>query len=346
MPGFLSNIFSRSSCSNNTSSSRARASSSAASIFSCDSSVTLIDSKTSNYDGAKKQGLQNPLLSDSVTQPDFRTRNAIGRSWPNDSNSDTTDPRGPPPPYVARVQGSDLTDYRRPITRKGLKENVYYEILKKFNTVILVDDSFSMYGEHWKEAGDALSKVADIGNEFDQDGIDIYFLNNQESGRNLKTSEQVISLFERVRPSGGTYLGQRLNCLLRDYLDELTEAKQAGKKIKPINYLVITDGKPEDELDLEKSIVDVARRLDEGNYPSTQVGIQLVQVGRSRKATAFLKELDDTLESKYKVRDIVDTTPYYGEALSPDALIKIMLGGIVRKIDKTKVQLRGTPSKV
>ncbi|KAJ3769258.1 hypothetical protein FB446DRAFT_227875, partial [Lentinula raphanica] len=132
-------------------------------------------------------------------------------------------------------------------------------------------------------------------------------------------------------------------------LDELTKAKEAGKKIKgSINYLVITDGKPIDELDLEKSIVDVARRLDEGNYPSTQVNIQLVQVGRSKQATAFLKELDDALKSKYKVRDIVDIIPYYGGALSSDALIRIMLGGIVRKIDKTKVQLelRGTPSNI
>ncbi|KAJ3719362.1 hypothetical protein C8R42DRAFT_723045 [Lentinula raphanica] len=325
MPGFLSNIFSRSSCSNNTSSGRNRASSSTSSLFSCDSSLTLIDSKTDLNGGVKKEELQNPLLSDfrsSVTQPDFRTRNAIGRSCPNDSysNADLTDPRGPPPPYVARLRGSDLTDYRRLITRKGLKEDVYYQILKKFYTVILVDDSFSMYGDHWKEAGDALSKLAEIGREFDRDGIDIYFLNSQESGRNLKTSKQVISLFERVQPSGGTYLGQRLDCLLRDYLDELTKAKEAGKKIKgSINYLVITDGKPIDELDLEKSIVDVARRLDEGNYPSTQVNIQLVQVGRSKQATAFLKELDNALKSKYKVRDIVDIIPYYGEhsALMP-----------------------------
>jgi len=63
-----------------------------------------------------------------------------------------------------------------------------------------------------------------------------------------------------------------------------------------------------------------------------QLGIQIVQIGNSREATEFLRELDDDLQKKYNIRDIVDTTPYFG-TLSSDALIKVMLGGINRKID-------------
>ncbi|KAJ3793388.1 hypothetical protein GGU11DRAFT_691879, partial [Lentinula aff. detonsa] len=52
---------------------------------------------------------------------------------------------------------------------------------------------------------------------------------------------EVLSLFNRVQASGATWLGQRLDCLLRDYIDELSEAKANKQKpeIKPINYVVI-----------------------------------------------------------------------------------------------------------
>ncbi|KAJ4479014.1 hypothetical protein J3R30DRAFT_3473321 [Lentinula aciculospora] len=266
---------------------------------------------------------------------------------PYDSNSDTIGSihmAGTSSPGFARRSNTDY--YRMPL-RKESMENAY-EILRKFNTVILVDDSYSMLGSRWREsylpsyhfkAGNALSQIAEIASQFDDDGIDIYFLNSQEYGCNMKSSEKVLSLFDRVQPSGATWLGQRLDCLLREYLNGLEEAKATKqlKKIKPTNYVVLTDGRPDDQLDLEKSIVDVARRLDQGNYPLTQVGIQLVQIGRSKKATEFLKELDDTLERRYHIRDIVDTTPYLGVSLSSDVLIKIMLGGISRKLDAMQV---------
>ena len=48
-----------------------------------------------------------------------------------------------------------------------------------------------------------------------------------------------------------------------------------------------------------------------------------------------MKELDDDLAGNKGVRDIVDTTQYLGgEALNKETIIKILLGGINRKVDK------------
>lgn len=85
-----------------------------------------------------------------------------------------------------------------------------------------------------------------------------------------------------------------------------------------------------------------------------QLGIQLVQIGRGEEAKSYLNRLDNALTEKYQIRvslvspfyiclqshldfsqDIVDTTPYFGQ-ISHDALIKIMLGGINRKMDRSK----------
>lgn len=63
-------------------------------------------------------------------------------------------------------------------------------------------------------------------------------------------------LFDRVRPEGITPTGEKLEELLLDYLLQLEEAREAQingdegamKRIKPINFLVITDGKASDSM--------------------------------------------------------------------------------------------------
>lgn len=47
--------------------------------------------------------------------------------------------------------------------------------------------------------------------------------------------------------------------------------------------------------DLERVISKTAKWLDAGDYPSTQLGIQFVQMGNKPSVTRQLKALDDTL---------------------------------------------------
>ncbi|KAI6152431.1 hypothetical protein BKA82DRAFT_4111182 [Pisolithus tinctorius] len=189
------------------------------------------------------------------------------------------------------------------------------ETLRKYDTVLIVDDSGSMRGALWEET-------------YDSNGLDIHFLNYTE------TPIRVEALFRQVEPEGYTPIGERLEGLLSDYLRDLEKAQRqyekgdssALKRIKPVNFIVITDGCPTD--DPASVIIAAARRLDAKHFPLTQVGIQFVQIGNSRKATAYLRELDDTLSGHYNIRDIVDTTPYMNTKLTSDMLIKILLGGI------------------
>ncbi|PCH40987.1 hypothetical protein WOLCODRAFT_70347 [Wolfiporia cocos MD-104 SS10] len=226
------------------------------------------------------------------------------------------------------------------------------DTLRKFNTVIVVDDSGSMAGARWREARDALASLADIAAKYDADGIDICFLNSTRVGTNMKflpaqDSELIRRLFDSVTPSGPTPIGEKLEELLLYYLDYLDRARaradagddKAMRAIRPVNYIVITDGAPTD--DPETVIVTAARRLDEGRFPLTQVGIQFVQIGDSADATAFLDELDNGLSEAHHVRDIVDTTPFHhyaGTPLNAEMIIKILLGGINRRVDRRGAQ--------
>ncbi|KAJ7265476.1 hypothetical protein B0H12DRAFT_1100916 [Mycena haematopus] len=224
------------------------------------------------------------------------------------------------------------------------------ETLRKYDTVILMDDSGSMTlpgskrgKRRWDEAGEALETLAEIAQQYDSDGIDIYFLNNKTEARNIKSSSEVRALFTAVKPSGSTPTGERLEQILKPRLLVLEAAQiqpdgtptdKNGEVIKRVNLVVITDGEASDAP--KYAIIDAASRLKEiRNLCITQLGIQFVQIGNDSMATQALRELDDDLQKNRNIRDIVDTTPY--SELNPvtaDGLIKVLLGGINRRIDE------------
>lgn len=70
--------------------------------------------------------------------------------------------------------------------------------------------------------------------------------------------------------------------------------------------------------------------------PLKQLGLQFVQVGNDAEAAKALRKLDEGLQG---VRDMVDTTPFTqlkNGQLTADDLIKMLIGGINRKIDGDK----------
>ncbi|KAG8696563.1 hypothetical protein FRC08_007070 [Ceratobasidium sp. 394] len=74
---------------------------------------------------------------------------------------------------------------RAPPSRRGSREDPL-EMLRRYKTVMIVDDSSSMEGESWAEARDALAGLADAAAKYDQDGIDVHFLNDSRVGTNMK----------------------------------------------------------------------------------------------------------------------------------------------------------------
>jgi hypothetical protein len=89
--------------------------------------------------------------------------------------------------------------------------------------------------------------------------------------------------------------------------------------------------------DPESVIVATAKRLDKNDVPLSQLGLQFVQVGNDAKAAQYLRNLDDQLSGTHKIRDMVDTTcssTFKNQKLTADALVKALVGGINRRVDK------------
>lgn len=83
----------------------------------------------------------------------------------------TEPPPGPPPIPL------------RPVRQDGEDP---LEMLREYDTVFLIDDSASMAGERWDQAMNVIIGVAEIAAGYDEDGIDVYFLNSKRVGKELK----------------------------------------------------------------------------------------------------------------------------------------------------------------
>ncbi|RHZ59022.1 uncharacterized protein CDV56_103402 [Aspergillus thermomutatus] len=235
-----------------------------------------------------------------------------------------------------------------------------YAFLREFDTIFVVDDSSSMLGSRWKEAEEALAAIAPICTRYDQDGIDIYFLNHRRDAtatstgayHNITTAADVQEIFNSVRPRGPTPYGKRLLQILNPYLrrvekmaaatDEDGNLRDPAKFVKPLNIIAITDGVFTD--DAESVIVDVAKRLDGPRCRAVpwQVGIQFFQIGDDEGARRYLEDLDDDLGKMAKednLRDIVDTVPWRGhrgQTLNAEGILKCTMGAVHKKYDKRK----------
>ncbi|CAJ0551836.1 Ff.00g058150.m01.CDS01 [Fusarium sp. VM40] len=230
-----------------------------------------------------------------------------------------------------------------------------YAFLSTFDTIFVIDDSGSMAGRSWREVRDALSAIAPLCTSHDPDGIDVYFLNHRSpavgSGTqapggyfHIRDARQVQRLFESVRPCGSTPTGSRLHSILKPYVSHISHRPGNLDATKPVNIIVITDGCPTD--DPESILVHHAKKLDQIEAPPHQVGVQFFQVGNELGATKALRELDDDL-AEQGIRDMVDTATWNStgsdnsKALTADGILKVVLGAVVRRLDRRST--RGSP---
>ena len=241
-----------------------------------------------------------------------------------------TAPTEPPPTYAAATTAQ--------ASSSASNDSDPYAFLTQFDTVFLIDDSGSMVGRSWRETQKALEAITPICTAHDADGIDLYFLNAPDNPwyHNVTSASTVAEIFSAVRPRGGTFLGQRLNNILKPYLARCTANLEATK---PMNIIVITDGEPSD--DPESVIINAAKKLDKMDAPAWQIGLQFFQVGKEPGAKEYLQSLDDNLTelAGSPIRDMVDTQPWTNDEnveLNADGILKTILGAVNRRLDRKR----------
>ncbi|KAI1820914.1 hypothetical protein F4861DRAFT_521080 [Xylaria intraflava] len=312
----------------------------------------------------------------------------------------------PPPAYTATAaaEGSKQTGSDpAPLASSGRIPSIYtrlrgsannagpedkFRFLAEFDTVFLIDDSSSMTwndwgrtmlrsGElsRWEQTRNVIEQIVPICMRYDQDGVDIYFLNDPydlnffgdprreeptwrkdgviEEGKashvyaGVSDADAVRKIFNSRRPALYTPTGKRLGQIMETYVDcyEARELEHQAR-LKPLNIIVITDGEASDKGVLRNNLIRQAERLDALNAPYHQLGVQFIQVGKDAQATSHLHELDDNLGRRgQELRDMVDCVTHEqmsGEGdhpqLTADAVLKIVLGAVNKRLDNLLIR--------
>ncbi|GAA5860928.1 hypothetical protein JCM8547_003891 [Rhodosporidiobolus lusitaniae] len=207
------------------------------------------------------------------------------------------------------------------------------------------DDSGSMKFEEGGSRIDDLrlivQRCAFAAGLFDDDGIQVRFMNSRVEGNGLKTEHDVMSLISQVKFSGLTPLGTALD---QKVLQPLLLAPACANQLqKPVLVIAVTDGVPggEDRNTIVRVLVNASRTLSATRYGSDALSVQIAQIGNDQHARAFLEELDEHPE----VGGLVDCTSNYeneeenfrqktAQELTPELwLMKLLMGAVDTSYD-------------
>jgi hypothetical protein len=199
-------------------------------------------------------------------------------------------------------------------------------IIENRDYTLLIDKSSSMATAdqlggktRWEIAREATCALAQKCEQIDPDGITVYVFSGRFRRYDNVTSDKVTQIYQENEPMGRTDLAS----VLQDALDNYFERKVAGQtKPNGETLLVITDGAPTDSKAVMRLIIDASQKIDRDE----ELALSLIQVGKDKKATEFLKALDDQLQAAGAQFDIVDTITV--ENMQDMSLSQVLLNAI------------------
>jgi len=181
--------------------------------------------------------------------------------------------------------------------------------LALYDVILYVDDSGSMQfeenGERINDLNAIVSRVAFAASLFDDDGIQIRFMNSVEQGNGIRNEQQVTEMIRRTKFSGMTPMGRELQNKVLSPL--VLGPARAGQLRKPVLVITITDGQPtgESSSDVARIIKNASDELARNpRYGKGALAFQFAQVGSDAKAREFLSKLDE----ESAIGDIIDCT--------------------------------------
>jgi uncharacterized protein with von Willebrand factor type A (vWA) domain len=172
----------------------------------------------------------------------------------------------------------------------------YTLILDKSGSMSTADHDGKSRWHYAQESTLALARKCE---QLDPDGITVYAFSGRFRRYENVTTRRVEQIFQENDPIGNTNLA----AVLKDATDKFFQRKAAGKVEKGETILVVTDGEPDDR----RAVIETIIKATEKMQHDAELAISFIQVGHDTGATAFLKALDDQLESVGAKFDICDT---------------------------------------
>jgi hypothetical protein len=169
-----------------------------------------------------------------------------------------------------------------------------------YDIVLLMDDSGSMLVEENGSRIDDLKAILKLVSHatalFDDDGVQVRFLNSKVDGNGITNEQQVLDLVSRVSFTGMTMVGTMLQEKILEPL--VIGPARGGRLRKPVLVVTVTDGQPVGETlnHLSNVIKQASNALGSTQYGRGALALQFAQVGNDLKAREFLGKLDEDTE--------------------------------------------------
>jgi hypothetical protein len=155
-----------------------------------------------------------------------------------------------------------------------------------------MDSPDGMFGNRWKSAQKAVTKIIDAVFKYDTDGrVPLYLFDDQvEFMGECTNASQIKGVFESHGPRGTTDLAKCLNEAMEKYAGK---RRADFKTIPGTTFIVLLDGGADDEEAVKKTLHKFADPANGYIENHTQIGAAFIQIGDNPGATKFLQDLDD-----------------------------------------------------
>jgi hypothetical protein len=217
--------------------------------------------------------------------------------------------------------------------------------LKDYDLIVIADDSGSMKttdaGDNgdmsrWSELGVTLKLIVSLGCCFDEDGIDIYFLNREKLTHVKSADDKNLTAALANPPRGTTPLTKKLAEVVTDREDAVKATPELAEK--PVLLLIFTDGVPDGNprgsANGAQQFGEALRGVLKGSTTKLKFNCQLFACTGKEEDIAWARKLDDELEELDMCDDYItekgymDKTGAYSKFTRGDWCMKAMLGSI------------------
>jgi len=148
----------------------------------------------------------------------------------------------------------------------------------------MIDRSGSMQGKRWTQSSKVVSCIAQACCNHSPEGIAVYFFGSPgrlEVFPGIKSQQQVLDIFAKVKPAGTTCLEESLQ---KGFKSHFTRSDRLAV---PTSILVITDGEPNSKTAVENVIVAASKECK----TAKEVSVSFMQVGEDSLCGKFFKKI-------------------------------------------------------
>ncbi|KAK7920892.1 hypothetical protein PG985_008914 [Apiospora marii] len=296
-----------------------------------DSYVITGSSTTSSRSGVTpRTSFRNEIVRSEIIRPPPSFQ--INPQWPICVELESIKKRNRD--FLERFKGKK-DDYlssflvNRDIVRVRLLLRLVFSALLTCDQKFVIDNGGSME-PYWPAMRITLETLASKIGKLDKDGLDIEFTIGKSHNTSKTHVRKLLQKFDRAREEAlqprvpsrtGTDMATILGQIFSEYLKDTSKA---------MTLIVLSDGLWEgthSDEDVKTSIVEFLRRdaIEKKPVNMRWFSIEFISFGDAGLKT--FEELDDGLEEKYNIRDVIDHEPVSGD------VYKMILGSINKNYD-------------